>query len=138
LKVVVDTNVVAYFLLGTEPMRDECERFWRQVDHALAPSSWEVEVTNVLWMAVRKQVIDLPEAFRRLDLAGSLGIESVPVSSLWHGALARAVASSVAVYDAVFVELADRESVHLATFDGPLMKAFPRVARRPRTFVSSR
>jgi predicted nucleic acid-binding protein len=138
LKVVVDTNVVAYFLLETEPVRDECERFWRRVEHALAPASWEAEITNVLWMAVRKKLIDLPDGLRRLDLAASLGIESVPVASLWHGALARAHASGVAAYDTLFVELAERESVPLATFDGPLTKAFPRVAHRPRALASPR
>jgi predicted nucleic acid-binding protein len=137
LKVVVDTNVIAYFLLGTEVARQECDAFWRQVDRPLAPASWQAELTNVLWMAVRKKVIDLPEGLRRLDLAGSLGIESVPVASLWHGALARAQASGIAAYDTVFVELAERESVPLATFDGLLMKAFPRIARRPRACVRS-
>jgi predicted nucleic acid-binding protein len=137
LKVVVDTNVIAYFLLGTEAARDECHEFWRHVDHPLAPASWEAELTNVLWMAVRKKVIDLPEGLRRLDLAGSLGIESVPVASLWHGALARAHASGIAAYDTVFVELAERESLPLATFDGPLTKAFPRIAQRPRACVRS-
>jgi len=135
LKVVVDTNVVAYLLLETEPVRDECERFWRHVDHALAPASWEAEITNVLWMAVRKKLIDLPEGLRRLDLAHSLSIESVPVSTLWHGALARAVGSGIAAYDTVFIELAERQGVPLATFDGPLTKAFPRVARPPRALM---
>jgi len=138
LKVVVDTNVVAYLLLETEPVRDECERFWRHVDHALAPASWEAEIANVLWMAIRKKLIDLPDGLRRLDLAASLGIESVPVASLWHGALARAHAAGVAAYDTLFVELAERESVPLATFDGPLTKAFPRVARPPRALMRPR
>ncbi len=138
MKAVVDTNVVAYFLLETESVRDECERFWRHVEHALAPASWEAEITNVLWMAVRKKLIDLPEGLRRLDLARSLGIESVPVSTLWHGALARAATSGVAAYDALFVELAEREGIPLATFDGPLTKAFPRVARPPRALTTGR
>jgi len=120
----VDTNVVAYFLLETEPVRNECERFWRHVDQALAPASWEAELTNVLRMAVRKKLIDLTDGLRRLDLAASLGIESVPVASLWHGALARADASGIAAYDTLFVELAKREGVPLATFDGPLRRAF--------------
>ena len=135
MKVVVDTNVIAYFLLGTEAVRAECDEFWRHIDHPLAPASWEAELTNVLWMAVRKKVIDLHEGLRRLDLAGSLGIESVPVASLWRGALARAHASGIAAYDTVFVELAERESVPLATFDGPLTKAFPRIAQRPRRLL---
>jgi predicted nucleic acid-binding protein len=132
VKAVVDTNVIAYFLLGTEGFRDECERFWREVNEPLAPASWEAELTNVLWMATRKHIVDLPEALHRLELARGLGIRSVAVSSLWGGALARAHASGLAAYDALFVELADREGVPLATFDEPVVRAFPRLAMRPR------
>lgn len=132
MRTVVDTNVIAYFLLGTDGFRDECQRFWREVDDPLAPASWEAELTNVLWMAARKQVIDLPEALHRLELARGLGIRSIPVSTLWSGALVRAHSSGIAAYDALFVELADREAVPLATFDEAVTKAFPKVAMRPR------
>lgn len=131
MRAVVDTNVVAYFLLGTEGFREECERFWREVRDPMAPASWEAEITNVLWMATRRGVVDLPEALHRLELAKGLGIRSVPVSSLWSGALARAHASGIAAYDALFVELADREAVPLATFDEPVIRAFPQLAMRP-------
>ena len=132
MRAVVDTNVIAYFLLGTEGFRDECERFWREVKEPAAPASWEAELTNVLWMATRKHIVELPEALHRLELAKALGIRSVPVSSLWSGALVRAHASAIAGYDALFVELADREAVPLATFDEQVLKAFPRIAMRPR------
>jgi predicted nucleic acid-binding protein len=136
VKAVVDTNVIAYFLLGTEPFRGECERFWRDVEDPIAPASWEAELINVLWMATRKDVLDLPEALHRLELARSLGIQSVASSSLWQGALVRAHASGVAAYDTLFVELADREGVPLATFDEPVIRAFPRLAMRPRKLPS--
>lgn len=132
MRAVVDTNVIAYFLLGTDGFRDECERFWREVDDPVAPASWEAELTNVLWMAARKQVIDLPEALHRLELAKGLGIRSIPVSTLWSGALVRAHSAGIAAYDALFVELADREGVPLATFDEQVIKAFPKLAMRPR------
>jgi predicted nucleic acid-binding protein len=73
----------------------------------------------------------LPEALHRLELAKGLGIRSVAVSSLWSGALARAHASGLAAYDALFVELGDREGVPLATFDEAVITAFPRFAMRP-------
>jgi predicted nucleic acid-binding protein len=132
VKAVVDTNVIAYFLLGTEVFREECERFWRDVEDPIAPASWEAELANVLRMATRKQVLDLPEALHRLELAQALGIRSIPIRHLWHGALVRAHESGVAAYDTLFVELADRESIPLATFNEPVIKAFPRLAMRPR------
>lgn len=131
MKAVVDTNVIAYFLLGTEAFRQECEQFWRQVEEPVAPASWEAELVNVLWMAARKEVLDLSDALRRLALAKGLGVRSVPISSLWHGALVRAHTSGIAAYDSLFVELADREGVPLATFDAAVLKAFPRIAARP-------
>ena len=136
MRAVVDTNVVAYFLLGTEGFREECEGFWREVRSPMAPASWEAEITNVLWMATRKGIVELPEAVHRLELAKGLGIRSVAVSSLWSGALARAHASGLAAYDALFVELADREGVPLATFDEAVITAFPRSAMRPRRTTS--
>ncbi|MEW6269285.1 MAG: type II toxin-antitoxin system VapC family toxin [Thermodesulfobacteriota bacterium] len=132
MRAVVDTNVVAYFLLGTEPFRAECADFWRRVDDPAAPASWEAELVNVLWMAARKSVLEVPEALHCLELARALGIRSVDSSSLWQGALVRACASGIAAYDTLFVELAEREGVPLATFDEAVIRSFPRVARRPR------
>jgi predicted nucleic acid-binding protein len=77
----------------------------------------------------------LPDAATKLDYAAALGIESIPVKSLWKGALARSVEKTVAVYDTLFIELADRERVPVATFDGPVLKAFPTTARRPQELV---
>lgn len=131
MRAVVDSNVIAYFLLGTEPFREECGIFWRRVESALAPASWEAEVTNVLWMATRARVLGVSEALAKLDLARALGILSLPVSGLWHGALARACASGVAAYDTLFVELAVREAVPLVTFDKVVLAAFPEIAKRP-------
>lgn len=137
MRVVVDTNVIAYYLLGTEPFRDECGGFWRQVDDALSPATWESEITNVFWMAVRTRVFALPDALHRLDLARALGVQSIPVASLWHGALVRACETGIAAYDTLFVELAEREALPLATFDAALLKAFPKIAKRPRTLARS-
>ena len=51
MRAVVDTNVVAYYLLGTTPFVDESARFWRDVDHPIAPALWEAELANVVWIA---------------------------------------------------------------------------------------
>ena len=131
MRAVVDTNVVAYFLLGTEEFVAEASRFWRRVKEPVAPSVWEAELANVLWMAVRAEVLAPEEAPKRLTLAAGLGIDSVSSRSLWHGALARALASGVAVYDTLFVELAIRERLPLATFDAKMLRSFPDIARRP-------
>ena len=56
----------------------------------------------------------------------------VPTATLCQGALLRAIASGVAVYDTLFIELAVRARCRLLTFDKALLRAFPDVATRPR------
>lgn len=132
---VVDTNVVAYYLLGTEPFVDEARQFWRAAEQAWAPVHWEAEVANTIWMAVRSGTLPREEGYRKLDMAARLGIQAVPIRSLWQPALTRALDSNVAVYDTLFVELAAQRKLKLATFDTELLKKFPEIAQRPRSFV---
>lgn len=47
----------------------------------------------------------------------------------------RAVRSGGAVYDTLFVELASRERLFLATFDAKVLAAFPEIAKRPGAFL---
>jgi predicted nucleic acid-binding protein len=135
VRAAVDTNVVAYYLLGTEPFAHEARRFWQAVDASLSPALWEAELANVLWMAIRTGVLSAESGQKRLGLAARLGIRSVPNRKLWRGALARAVNSGVAVYDTLFVELAIRERLPLVTFDSKILDAFPEVAKRPEALL---
>ena len=132
MKAVIDTNVVAYLLLGTESFVDEARACLAAVAHPIAPAHWEAELTNVVWMAVRAGVLPTAEGPVRLSLARRLGVESMATATLCQGALLRSVSSGVAVYDTLFVELAARTACPLLTFDKVLIKAFPKVAMRPR------
>jgi predicted nucleic acid-binding protein len=131
VKVVVDTNVVAYFLLGTQKFVSETRAFWKEADELIAPAVWEAELANVVWMAARTNAITPDQATGKLLLAGRLGVRSVNNRTLWQGALHRALDSGVAVYDTLFVELADREGLPLVTFDAKVLKSFPKIAKRP-------
>jgi predicted nucleic acid-binding protein len=131
MNAVVDTNVVAYFVLGTKEFVDEARTFMEVLDDAWAPAVWEAELANALWMATRHKVLTIDEAARRLVLADGLGIHAVPNRTLWQSALIRAHQSRIAVYDTLFVELAVREHLPLVTFDGALLDTFPDVAVRP-------
>jgi predicted nucleic acid-binding protein len=135
VKAVVDTNVVAYYLLGTNQFAAEVRAFMAGLRDAWAPALWEAELANTLWMATRHNVLSIEEASNRLTLADGLGIHAVPNRSLWQAALVRAHQSKIAVYDTLFVELAIRERLPLATFDAALLKAFPDVAARPATLT---
>lgn len=137
LRAIVDTNVVAYYLMATDPFREEVRRFWHLRLDLAAPSLWEAELSNVVWMAARSGLIDNRLALRRLSLAARLGIRSVPTRRLWRGALVRALNANVAVYDTLFVELAARERRPLVTFDARLLAAFPAIATRPKALMTA-
>ena len=132
MKAVVDTNVVAYLLLGTKGFVDEARTCFTTVSDPIAPAHWEAELANVVWMAVRAGILPPAEGPVRLGLARRLGVESVATATLCQGALLRSVSSGVAVYDTLFVELAERTKCPLLTFDKAVIKAFPRIAIRPR------
>lgn len=132
MKVVVDTNVIAYYLLGASRFSAEAREFWHAAGNLLAPALWEAELANVVWMSTRTGVLVEAEGLRKLRFAAQLGIQSIATRALWQGAFIRALKSNVAVYDTLFVELADREHVPLVTFDRKLIDAYPAVAMRPR------
>jgi hypothetical protein len=80
----------------------------------------------------RKDVLELPEALHRLELASRCRFaRSRPAASGREPWFGRST-SGIAAYDTLFVELADREAIPLATFDEPVIRAFPRIAMRPR------
>ena len=137
MNAVVDTNVVAYYLLGTEPFLKEVRDFWRAVEDAVAPVHWEAELANAVWMAVRTGVLPADEGHQKLDLAARLGIQSVSNRPLWQPALTRALSSDVAVYDTLFVELAVQRGLPLATFDRNVLKKFPDIAHRPKRLLAT-
>ena len=136
MNAVVDTNVVAYYVLGTNRFVDEARTFIAALEDAWAPALWEAELANALWMATRHNVLTVDAAASRLTLADGLGIHAVPNRTLWQGALVRAHQSGIAVYDTLFVELAVRERLPLVTFDAAVLKAFPDVAMRPATLMT--
>jgi predicted nucleic acid-binding protein len=132
MKAVIDTNVVAYLLLGTEAFVAEARTCFETITNPIAPAHWEAELTNVIWMAMRSGVLPVEEGPVRLGLARRLGIESVATATLCQGALLRAVTAGVPAYDTLFVELAARTDCPLVTFDRVVLRAFPDIARRPR------
>jgi predicted nucleic acid-binding protein len=131
MRAVVDTNVIAYYLLGNPPFEVETRAFWQNLREPLAPALWEAELANVVWMSVRTGVLAAAEGPAKLHMARRLGIHTVATRALWHGALLRSVQTGVAVYDTLFIELAERERAPLVTFDQRLLKTWPTLARRP-------
>ena len=134
MNAVIDTNVIAYFLLGTDRFVDEARDFMTALGEGWAPAVWEAELANVLWMATRHKVLSLNEAAKRLRLADSLGVHAVSNLPLARsaGQITRRSRRSTTRYSWAAV----REQLPLATFDAALL-SLPDVAGRPADIARS-
>src|SRR5262249_61838756 len=103
MNAVVDTNVIVYYLLNTEPHVEECRKFWRRINEVSAPASWQAEIQSVLWMAVKTKVIASEDTVTKLNAAARLGIQAVPVRQLWRGALRPSLDSAISPYHILFL-----------------------------------
>ena len=79
MRLVVDTNVIAYYLLRTEPFYEESRALWHRLEEPVAPASWAAELANAVWVVTRAGVLTTAEAFDRLRLASILNIESFDI-----------------------------------------------------------
>lgn len=128
---MVDTDVLAAAALAEEPRAVEASRLLARASERLAPSHWKAEFANVVWKAVRFGGLAEKSVSHVLDTIGGLSITTVDVAELWRGAVARGIAAAHPAYDTLFVELAHRERIPLATYDQALWRKFPTVARSP-------
>ncbi len=93
---------------------------------ALVPAHWRAEVGNGLLMAIRRGRLD-PD---RLPLVLA-GLSTLPVEvddagardDAWAEPLAQALTTGLTLYDALYLELAKRHGLPLATFDAALRRA---------------
>lgn len=90
----------------------------------------------MVWKAARAGRLRSDSVLRVLDMADALDIDSVDCRLLWRGAVARAIAADHPVYDTLFVELAVRRDLPLATYDARLRAAFPEVAVAPTDLLA--
>ena len=126
MSLVLDSSVTLAWLHSnelTEPVRLVFDRVTRA--RAWVPSLWKLEVANALQMAVRRGRIDA--AFRDASLAdlALLNIAADPDtdSFAWSTTLQLAQAHQLTVYNASYLELAQRMALPLATLDKELRQA---------------
>ncbi|MXW19134.1 MAG: type II toxin-antitoxin system VapC family toxin [Gemmatimonadetes bacterium] len=92
---------------------------------AFVPALWPIEVANVLLVATRRQRIDRtewPRIARNLE-ALPLVIDPVSTSRIWGEVLDVARTHRLSAYDAMYLELAIRMQLPLATLDRALATA---------------
>jgi predicted nucleic acid-binding protein len=96
---------------------------------AIVPTIWRFEVGNALQVAIRRKRID---AIFRDDALAKLAAMPITVDAetdlhAWTAALRLCERFGLTLYDAAYLELAQRCSLPLATLDRDLRKAAPAV-----------
>ena len=132
--IVVDTNQVAYLLLGGSGVKAARAAFLRDPEWA-APLLWRSEFRSVLTQYVRRRELSLEDAVTAQKKAEQLlaGREHLVKS---EGVLRLAERSRCSAYDCEFVALAQQLRVPLVTSDRQILAAFPGVAVAAAAFAA--
>ncbi len=93
--------------------------------HAFVPCLWRLEVANGLHMGVRRQRLEPAEYEATLADLATLDIRTDPETDTyaWSGTARLAQRFGLTLYDAAYLELAQRRALPLATLDQELREA---------------
>lgn len=94
-------------------------------DGAIVPPLWRYEVANGLQIAIRRRRIDARRRDRALAYLSALDISIDQESEMhaWSATVRLAERHGLTVYDAAYLELAERRRLMLATLDEALARA---------------
>jgi predicted nucleic acid-binding protein len=92
---------------------------------ALVPRIWHAEVANGLVAGERRKRIDWPDLQRSVALLETLDIriDLTEIASRWMPLIQLARSHRLSLYDAIYLDLAMREHLPLATVDTALARA---------------
>jgi predicted nucleic acid-binding protein len=132
---IVDASVAAKWILpgSAEPLQREAVHLLEQwADNQVklvVPDFFWVEITNILWRAVRAgrcttEIADSALAALRLN-----AIPTLPALPLLESAIGTAIVHGRTVYDSIYVALAVEMDAHFVTADEKLVNAL--AARLP-------
>jgi predicted nucleic acid-binding protein len=123
---VLDAPVTACWAFQDEKHADADRAFRRiRTEEAVFPSLWWFEVRNILVVNERRGRISLPDSAAFLLHLAKLAVrfDNLPDEG---SVLRLARTHRLSVYDAAYLELAQRENLALATLDAGLRKAAAR------------
>lgn len=126
MRIVLDSSTTLAWIFSDEIAETVRRVFDVVADYgAVVPSLWRLEVANSLTGAMRRGRIDAE--FRRAaldDLAFlDIAIDAHTDSNAWTATLELADRFRLTVYDAAYVELAERRALPLATLDEEMRSA---------------
>jgi len=131
--IVADTNLLVYLYIQGQRTA-ESEAVLRRDPVWAVPLLWRSEFRNVLIGLARKRALSLGAATAIMEEA-ERWLAGHEYSVISHHVLNLAAQSGCSAYDCEFVALAQDLEVSLVTVDSQILKAFPRVAVSPATFV---
>lgn len=131
--IVVDTNVIAQFLLPS-PRSSSCERVHEIDPHWIAPRLWVSEFRNVLILYVRKKIISYDKAVEVLQFA-ERQFEDTTFDANSSDIMINSMKSTCSAYDLEFICLALEFGVTLVTMDKQILKEYPDIAVKPEDFA---
>lgn len=122
---VIDASFALAIVLPDEEKPSPTMIALLEKDGAIVPALWPAEVGNTLVMAERRRRIAALAVDRIVAELGNLPIvvDDRPALQSWTACVALAMQHRLTVYDAVYLELARRLRLPLATQDGELRKA---------------
>ena len=123
---VVDSSVALTWCFAEE-RTPETAALLASVTHfgGFAPSLWPLEVLNGLWVAERRKRIDRAKRCTLIDTLAALPIKLDPetAAQAWAVTARLAQQHGLTLYDAAYLELAQRLELPLATLDVQLRAA---------------
>ena len=123
---VVDSSVTLTWCFEDEQTAASLALLEQVVEHgAVAPAVWPLEVLNALVMAERRKRVD---AAQRQRLTGFLrdlpiALDAETAAQAWSATVQLAERHRLTVYDAAYLELAQRRGLPLASLDNELRAA---------------
>ncbi|MGP8200679.1 MAG: type II toxin-antitoxin system VapC family toxin [Limisphaerales bacterium] len=124
---VIDPSVALAWLLPdeTNALADRIRQAIEAGAEAWLPAHWWLEIGNGLLMAERRGRIAPEQVAQALNLVESLPLEEdeATAEQIPTRTMALARKHGLTLYDAAYLELAQRRGAILATFDAQLIKA---------------
>lgn len=125
MSLVIDSSLTLAWLFADERSKATDLLFEAVLrDGAVVPSLWRLEVANALEMAVRRERVDTQfrdDSLRDLAML-PIAIDSDTDSHAWGATLGIAIRCGLTLYDAAYLELAQRQRLPLGTLDRDLRK----------------
>ena len=136
MSLVLDASLTLSWYFEDERTK-EADRLLDQVSEsgAMVPAIWRLEVANGLQVAIRRKRCDVAFRDRALVALGALPIAVDPDTAefAWTMTLRLADRFRLSVYDASYLELAQRRGLPLGALDGALRKAADTLGLGPAT-----